>query len=410
MRRLLLSPLLVASLALHVPSASAAVPLELPRTILFSRTDGTGTHIFSVEPDGTGLTQLTSGPDADVDAAWNVDASAITFTRRTATAADTWIMEPDGADPHLFLPNARSLVWSPSGEAVAFVRVRKGNHDLWTAAADGSNRRRLTTHTARDVQPVWWFEDRLTFVSDRSGRDRIYGIETDGTGVERLTSAHGEQRHPSWFGDELVYEQDDGKDRDIVRLRVTTGSLQVELGGQADDRDPDVAMDGELVFRRTHADGSSSLIHRWIGGEGPGTVLSGTEGVADRAPAWAPASAWLRAQDDQAKGNLLEAAATAQGIRDETGSFDDADVDGMHAVDPTLTYVNEPADSVRPEEISIDPDGTRWSAAALSDSGACFYIRLDDIEGLTYGMDFTASASTLCSGDEAAGSAIQQGW
>ncbi|HET6792709.1 MAG TPA: hypothetical protein VFI35_14175 [Actinomycetota bacterium] len=388
-------------------AAQAAVPLGLPRTIAFSRTNGTGTHIFSIEPDGTELTQLASGPGVDSKPAWNVDASAITFTRRSASTTDVWIMNPDGSDPHVFLPNASSLVWSPSGEGVAFVRIRNGNHDIWTAGADGTHRIRLTTDGARDVQPVWPLEGRLWFVSDRSGRDRIYSMKSDGTGLVRLTSGPREQRQPSGNGVELVYEQDDGNDGDIVRLWTPTRSVTVKRGGPADDRDPDLAFDGELVFRRRLADGSSRLIHRWIGGSGPGTVLSDGSAL-DRSPAWAPASAWERAQDDQAKGNLLEAAATAQEIRDDTGSFD-AGVMEMYSANPTLNYVTEIGDSDQPELISILPDGTSWSAAALSDSGTCYYIRLDDIVGTTSGMDFSASAATNCSGADAATGAYSYG-
>ena len=393
----------VLSIAGLLPAASAhaAVELQLPRTILFSRTDGTGTHVYAVEPDGTALTQLTSGPADDVDPAWTADASAITFTRKTATGADTWIMGPDGSDPQLFLVNARSLVWDYYGDAVAFVRSRNGNLDVWTAAADGSDRARLTTDVGSDVQPAWTFDGRLSFVSDRSGRERIYAMDLDGTDLVRLTSGPGEQRNPSWAGDELVYEQDDGHDRDIVRLRVPTGSLHVEVGGRADDRDPDVALDGELVFRRVRADGSSSLIHRWLTVSGSATVL--TEAAGDRAPAWAPDFAWERAQDDQAKGNLLEAAATAQAIRDETGSFDDADPLGMTSANPSLDYIGETVDSTGPEELSLKPGGTRWSAAALSYSGTCYYIRLDDIVGTTYGLEFGASGASMCSGTDASG-------
>ncbi len=253
-------------------AVQAAVPLELPRTIAFSRTNGTGTHIFSIEPDGTELTQLTSGPDVDSKPAWNVDASAITFTRRSASTTDVWIMNPDGSDPHVFLPNASSLVWSPSGEGVAFVRIRNGNHDIWTAGADGTHRIRLTTDGARDVQPVWPLEGRLWFVSDRSGRDRIYSMKSDGTGLVRLTSGPGEQRQPSGNGVELVYEQDDGNEwtresalrrkrrrseprvRACVRLGAgpgRPGEREPPRGGSHRSRDP---RRHRLVRRRRHGD------------------------------------------------------------------------------------------------------------------------------------------------------------
>jgi hypothetical protein len=404
-RSLVVLVLLTIAAFAPTPVVRAAVTLELPRTIVFSRTDGARGDIYAVKPDGSELAQLTSGPDADGDPAWTADGSAITFTRRGPGFADTWIVDPDGSDAQPFLANARSLVWSPYGDAVAFVRARHGNLDVWTAAADGSDRDRLTTHGARDVQPAWTPDGRLSFVSDRTGRDRIYVMDGDGSGLDRLTFGPGEQRQPSWYSvDEVVYEQDDGNDRDIARLWIPTASVIDEVGGSADDREPDVAMDGELVFQRRQTDGSSTLIHRWIDAGGPGTPLSDPgDVVADRSPAWPPFLAWILAYDDQAKGNLLEAAATAQEIRDTTGSFDDADVVAMHSADPTLDYVDEVTHSKGPEEISIEPDGTAWSAAALSGSGGCYYIRLDDAIGTTYGLEFGAAAASMCSGTDAAG-------
>jgi Tol biopolymer transport system component len=396
MRRCVLVALTMLAPLLPAP-ARAAVEPQPPRTILFSRTDVTGTHVFAIEPDGTGLTQLTFGGAKDVDPAWTSDASSITFTRRTDTGADTWIMDADGSDARLFLTNARSLIWNSFG-AVAFVRSRNGNLEIWTAAGDGSDRVRVTDHPARDVQPAWTWDGRLAFVSDRSGRDRIYAIDLDGTHLVRLTSGPGEQRHPTSWQLGLMYEQDEGADRDIVRMTTLGGSVDAEVAGPADDRDPDAALDGELVFRRVRADGSSSLIHRWIDVDGTSTTLS-TGHVTDRTPAWAPAFAWILAQDAQAQGNLLEAAGTAQAIRDDTGSFDAADEIDMEAANPSLTYVSAHVDSTGPETLSVEANTTRWAAAALSDSGTCYLIRLDDLTGTTYGIT-TASS---CSGADASG-------
>jgi hypothetical protein len=79
----------------------------------------------------------------------------------------------------------------------------------------------------------------------------------------------------------------------------------------------------------------------------------------------------------------------------------------MKSADPSLDFVVASVDSTEPAVISIDPDGTTWAAAALSNSGRCFWIRLDDTAGTTYGTD---SSGVACSGSDASAGATDPGW
>ena len=88
------------------------------------------------------------------------------------------------SDPHV----------SPNGRHVAFV-VRTtdldadhGRTDLWMVSADGTNRRRLTSHPESDSNPRWGPDSRtLWFVSGRSGSSQVWRISIDGGEATQVT-------------------------------------------------------------------------------------------------------------------------------------------------------------------------------------------------------------------------------
>lgn len=87
--------------------------------------------------------------------------------RRTSAGgpnADIYVLNPDGRDPVLpgtgNLPSVRDLSWSPNGTQLAFV----SGLDIYVINADGSGKRRLTTHPpqppAWDVLPAEFFRSK----------------------------------------------------------------------------------------------------------------------------------------------------------------------------------------------------------------------------------------------------------
>lgn len=402
-----LTPIILAVVCslLQALPASAAAEYEPPRSIVFSRTTQDGTHIFRMEPDGSGLVGLTSGSGRDTEPAWNVDGTLVSFTRRAGDRTDTWLVGADGTGAYRFIARARSLAWSEDGTKVVFVRIRRGNADIWIADVDGSDQVRLTSGAAWDGEPSWTIDGRIVFASDRSGQHRVHVLSATGTGVHRLTDGPGSQRDPVWSNiGQLVYEQHRAGDSDIYWLWPSDEVPHLEVTGPADDRDPAVAMDGELVFQRVRRDGSSVLVHTWVG-DFPLTVLPSPTGSTNSGPGWVPSLAWIEAQDVHAKANLLEAADTAQAIRDSEGSFDAADPISITAANPSLEYVDSTVDSTGPYQVSISANGAVWAGAVLSDSGLCYWIRLEDGVATKYGL---ASAAT-CSGTDAT-NAIDAEW
>jgi hypothetical protein len=67
--------------------------------------------ISVVQPDGTGLQQLTSTGDA-LDPAWSADGQQIAFHRLDQ---GIWVMNADGSGMHQVSKVGRTPAWSPDG-------------------------------------------------------------------------------------------------------------------------------------------------------------------------------------------------------------------------------------------------------------------------------------------------------
>ncbi|MDB5357490.1 MAG: hypothetical protein JWN24_3943 [Phycisphaerales bacterium] len=82
-----------------------------------------------------------------------------------------------------------SPTWSPDGKRLGFATVvqpgkgaavkLKGQTDIWTIDADGTNRQRLTDGHGVNLMPFWSPDNRVYFVSDRGGTECIWSVRTE---------------------------------------------------------------------------------------------------------------------------------------------------------------------------------------------------------------------------------------
>ena len=116
-----------------------------------------------------------------------------------------------------------------------------------------------------------------------------------------------------------------------------------------------------------------------------------------------------RAQNRAAQSSLRNALVAAKTAYTDVSDYSTATDADLPAIEPSLQYVDGTAganDSTGPNVVSVEVSGANdevWSAAALSDSGTCFWITDDATgPGTQYGDDAGAGA---CAGSDAAAAA-----
>jgi Tol biopolymer transport system component len=141
-------------------------------------------EIYTVNPDGSDLTRLTTDSVEDAMPAWSPDGSKVAFVRGGLLS----VMNADGSEERqLSSQPALDPSWSPDGSRVAFDSDVAGNVDVYTIAADGSALTRVTDDPAVDSEPSWSPSGRaLVFASGRGvGKGSFRLWLDDGSGHER---------------------------------------------------------------------------------------------------------------------------------------------------------------------------------------------------------------------------------
>lgn len=167
-------------------------------------------QIYAVNPDGTGLAQLTHVAQGQTaaDPAWSPDGRHIAFDSDMSGAPRLWVMDANGHDARMvagdrsnaadflpaYTPNGRRLVFSRCvGEACAIYSIR----------VDGTHRHALTRlHASVDDIRASVSPDgtRIAFARFEANGiiGQVYVMNADGSGVHAVTPPALEGFAPDW--------------------------------------------------------------------------------------------------------------------------------------------------------------------------------------------------------------------
>ena len=177
--------------------------------LVFSREGGEEVQgLWLRNPDGVNLLRLTEGMDSDP--VWSPDGDAIAFVRDDFGNYDIYLLKPEEDEDwrgevieERWLKSDQeehSPAWAPDGDTLAFVTTRDGNAEIYTANAnDDEPPQRLTINDSADTEPVWSPDgDMIAFVSDLFGETEIMVMDSDGTNQRRLTHNEVRDHSPDW--------------------------------------------------------------------------------------------------------------------------------------------------------------------------------------------------------------------
>jgi Tol biopolymer transport system component len=194
--------------------------------IAFDIFDATSGNIATINPDGSGFTQLTHEQnDVSVEPAWSPDGTRMAVARPIGDhahgifiidATTGAILSQVTANPYGWFDGEPR--WSPDGQWIAFDRVKKGvlRTDLVAAfivRSDGTGLRQLTSWGTQGQYPDWSPDGSkivITSRSEPSAPASIYTINPDGSRLTLVIKNVGMAgfNHPRWSpdGTKLVFQ------------------------------------------------------------------------------------------------------------------------------------------------------------------------------------------------------------
>jgi TolB protein len=186
--------------------------------------------IFTANPDGSDVKQLTNTPGYDAEATFSTDGKKIVFTSLRNGDLDIYSMDADGKHVKqlthelgydggpFFSPDGKWIVYrahhpKPGQETDDYVSLLKQNQirptylELWMMKADGSQKHQITNLGAASFAPSFFPDGkRIVFSSNVGstggfGNFELYAIDTDGKNLERITFTDGFDGFPVFSPD-----------------------------------------------------------------------------------------------------------------------------------------------------------------------------------------------------------------
>ncbi|MBN1296335.1 Tol-Pal system beta propeller repeat protein TolB [bacterium] len=247
------------------------------------------TEIYTVDPDGNNLAQITQNNTINISPAWSVDNTKLFFTSYLQNKPDLYSVElaTNTTTPLLHGGMHITPAVSSDGIHLALSVSFDGDPEILIFNMETGKQRRITFSPGVDTNPTFAPNGReLAFVSDRTGQPQVYVMDIEGANLRRLTSVGTYNTAPDWSprGDWIAYHSRRDGVFDIWMIHPNGSDEHPVTSEAGHNEDPAFARDGRhLVFTSTR-DGVKGLYVMDVSGRHVRRVIPSLGGCGN--PAW----------------------------------------------------------------------------------------------------------------------------
>ncbi|NNF58729.1 MAG: hypothetical protein HKN04_10865, partial [Rhodothermaceae bacterium] len=259
--------------------------------VAFTRRSRAGADLYRVPVPGGPPQKLTDDHRPMAGHTWAADGRSLLFSSARTGVYALWRLPASGGVPERVVgPAVRdpgSPVVAPGGERLA-VEDWVFEINLWESAEDGAEPVRRASSVLWDKQPHLSADgQRLAFVSNRSGFTEVWTAARDGSNLRRLTGFDGASvEHPRFSpdGQYIVFQVRTEVQADLYLIEANGVPLRRLTTDEADDVAPRWSRDGRFVYFGSNRSGSWQIWRKPVEG-GPAVRITTAGGyTAEEAP------------------------------------------------------------------------------------------------------------------------------
>jgi TolB protein len=248
--------------------------------LVFEAPVGANRQLFTIEPDGTGLRQVTHFSDSDgTDAKWSKDSSRIVFTRNWDPGGanekiELYTMNADGSGAKA-LPKGGDLAvspnWFPNGRRIIFLDIHSGKLSVINASGKGLRPAGIPG-VGGDAACFLPGGRRVVFLRPKPGNDSLSAIFVAGIfghGLKRITpwGGHADKIDCSPDGKRIVYSAPEfgeagGTSSNVYTMKTdgtSVAQLTHDTGGTINDGADSWSPDGTRIAFTSNRTGTYQI-------------------------------------------------------------------------------------------------------------------------------------------------------
>ncbi len=284
-----------------------AVVTVLP-LIAFIRTNASTMETYTMYPDGTHLTRITTGDgisSADNPLgsrpSWFPDNNKMAYANYENGTGEIYSMNADGTGQIRLTSQADQSFGpdvSPDGKRITFARSinKSGPYQIWVMNVDGSNLQQLTsigTASEANIEPLWSHSGQyITFISTRNGFLQVFTMNADGSSQTAVTNNPVGDDAPSWSPDDtrIVFSRHPVVSQKQLYTMYSNGTGLVDISNNASianiwEDAGAYSPDGKLIAFTTNVTGTYEIFTANPDG-------SGRKQLTTSAPGWSYYPSW----------------------------------------------------------------------------------------------------------------------